>query len=139
MSHDDVLQQVEKIVEEKGLLLVDVNLFQAGRRKVLRILVDKQGRVSLDECAGVSRAVGNAIETLDLIDGGYTLEVSSPGIGRPLTTPADWTRCVGRKIEVKTEGGEITGILTGFSGDALRFENDIEIEVDSVTAAREVI
>lgn len=139
MSHDDVLQQVEKIVEEKGLLLVDVNLFQAGRRKVLRILVDKRGRVNLDECAEVSRAVGNAIETLDLIDSGYTLEVSSPGIGRPLTTANDWTRCIGRKIEVKTESDEITGILSDFSGDILRFDNGVEIELDSVMAAREVI
>ncbi len=86
MAHDDVLEHVEEIVAESGLLLVDTNLFQAGRRRILRVLVDKVGRVGLDECAGVSRKIANAIETLDLIGGAYTLEVSSPGLERTLST-----------------------------------------------------
>ena len=139
MAHDDVLQHVEKIVEDLGLLLVDMNLFQAGRRRVLRVLVDRQGRVSLDECAGVSRAIGGAVDTLNLIDGAYTLEVSSPGIGRPLSTGNDWIRCVGRKIEIKTENEEYTGVLKQCENGVLLFEDGAEIELDSVLAAREVI
>lgn len=139
MAHDDVLQHVEKIVEEKGLLLVDVNLFQAGRRRVLRVLVDKKDRVTIDQCAEVSRAIGTTVETLDLIQGPYTLEVSSPGIGRPLATENDWKRSCGRKIEVKTDQGEYTGILSEYAEGLLRFEDGNEIQVDSILAAREVI
>ncbi|HRW78339.1 MAG TPA: ribosome maturation factor RimP, partial [Candidatus Sabulitectum sp.] len=61
MAQDDVLQHIEKIVEEMGLLLVDMNLFQAGRRRVLRVLVDRQGRVTLDECAELSRKIGDTV------------------------------------------------------------------------------
>jgi len=139
LTHDDVLQHVEKIIEEMGLLLVDMNLFQAGRRKVLRILVDRQGRITLDECAALSRAVGNAVDTLDLIQSAYTLEVSSPGIGRPLSTENDWIRCTGRKLEVKTDSEEFIGILTGCRDGVLTFEEGITIQQDSVLAAREVI
>lgn len=134
-----MLQHVEKIVEDMGLLLVDVNLFQAGRRKVLRVLIDRKGRVSLDQCAEVSRAIGNTVETMNLIEGTYTLEVSSPGIGRSLSTENDWLRCSGRKIEVKTENGEHTGILSEYDGGVLRFEDGIEIKMDSIIAGREVI
>lgn len=139
MSHDEVLQNVEKIVEEKGLLLVDLSLFQAGRRKVLRILVDKPGRVTLDQCAEVSRAVGNAVETLELIDGSYTLEVSSPGIGRPLTTETDWIRCVGRKIEIETEEGSQTGILAGYSDGILTLEDGGTVDQSLILSAREAL
>jgi ribosome maturation factor RimP len=134
-----VLEHVEKIVEESGLLLIDTNLFQAGRRKVLRILVDRVGRVGLDECSGVSRAIANAVETLDLIHGAYTLEVSSPGIGRLLTTENDWIRCTGRKIEVKTESEEFVDVLTSYAGGLLTFEGGRVTDPESVLSAREVI
>jgi ribosome maturation factor RimP len=139
LAHDDVLQHVEKIIEDMGLLLVDANLFQAGRRRILRVLVDRKGRVSLDQCAEVSRAIGSTVETLNLIEGPYTLEVSSPGIGRPLATENDWIRCCGRKIEVKTDDGEYTGMLSNYGDGVLLFEDGNEIQLDSILAAREVI
>lgn len=139
MTHDDVLEHVEEIVAESGLLLVDTNLFQAGRRRILRILVDKVGRVGLDECAGVSRRIANAIETLDLIGSAYTLEVSSPGIGRTLSTENDWIRCAGRKLEIKTESEEFVGILVDYKDGLLTFEDGRIIDSGSVLSAREAI
>ncbi|MEA3267300.1 MAG: ribosome maturation factor RimP [Candidatus Fermentibacteria bacterium] len=139
MTHDDVLEHVEEIVAESGLLLVDTNLFQAGRRRVLRILVDRVGRVGLDECAGVSRKIANAIETLDLISSAYTLEVSSPGIGRALSTENDWIRCAGRKLEVKIESEEFVGILADYKDGLLTFEDGRIIDSGSVLSAREAI
>ena len=139
MAHDDVLEHVEKITEELDLLLVDVNLFQAGRRRILRVLVDKPGRVGLDECASLSRAIGNAIETLDLIGSEYTLEVSSPGIGRDLSTENDWIRCVGRKLEVKTDTDEFVSILTDYKDGLLTFEDGRVTDPGSVLTAREAI
>ncbi len=139
LAHDDVLEHVEGIVKESDLLLVDMNLFQAGRRRVLRVLVDKVGRVGLDECARLSRTIANAIETLDLINGAYTLEVSSPGIGRQLSTENDWIRCAGRKLEVKTESEEFVSILANYSEGLLTFEDGRVTDAGSVLAAREVI
>ena len=139
MTHDDVLEHVEEIVAESGLLLVDTNMFQAGRRRILRILVDKVGRVGLDECAAVSRTIANAIETLDLIGGEYTLEVSSPGIGRQLSTENDWIRCVGRKLEVKTESEEFVSVLSSYAEGLLTFEDSRVTDSGSVLSAREAI
>jgi len=139
LTHDDVLEHVEEIVAESGLLLVDTNLFQAGRRRVLRILVDKVGRVGLDECAGVSRKIANAIETLDLIGSAYTLEVSSPGIERALSTENDWLRCAGRKLEIKIESEEFVGILAEYKDGLLTFEDGRVIDSGSVLSAREAI
>ena len=139
MAHDDVLEHVEEIVKESGLLLVDTNLFQAGSRRILRILVDKVGRVGLDECASVSRAIANAIEALDLISDAYTLEVSSPGIGRQLSTETDWIRCVGRKIEVKTESSEFVSELTDYKDGLLTFEGGNVLDPGTVLSAREAI
>ncbi|MCD4707455.1 MAG: hypothetical protein K8S62_06930 [Candidatus Sabulitectum sp.] len=139
MAHDDVLEHVEEIVAEYDLLLIDTNLFQAGRRRVLRVLLDKVGRVSLDECATVSRAIANAIETLDLIGGAYTLEVSSPGIGRQLSTENDWIRCVGRKLEIKTEFEEFVSTLMNYEEGILTFEDGRVTDPGSVLTAREAI
>lgn len=139
MTHDDVLEHVEEIVAESGLLLVDTNLFQAGRRRILRVLVDKVGRVGLDECAAVSRTIANAIETLDLIGGEYTLEVSSPGIGKQLSTENDWIRCVGRKLEVKTESEEFVSVLSSYAEGLLTFEDGRVTDSGSVLSAREAI
>ena len=139
MAHDDVLEHVEKIVDGFGLLLVEMNLFQAGRRRILRILVDKVGRIGLDECAKVSRAVADTIETLDLIGNAFTLEVSSPGLGRQLSTENDWIRCVGRKIEVKTESGEFVSVLAGYNEGLLTFEDGRVTDPGSVLSAREAI
>ncbi|MCK5785319.1 MAG: ribosome maturation factor RimP [Candidatus Sabulitectum sp.] len=139
MAHDDVLEHVEKIVDGFGFLLVDMNLFQAGRRKILRVLVDRVGRIGLDECAKVSRAVSDTIETLDLIGDAYTLEVSSPGIGRQLSTENDWVRCVGRRIEVKTESSEFVSVLASYNEGLLTFEDGKVTDPASVLSAREAI
>ncbi|MCK5130834.1 MAG: ribosome maturation factor RimP [Candidatus Sabulitectum sp.] len=139
MAHDDVLEHVEEIVAKSDLLLVDMNLFQAGRQRILRVLVDKVGRVGLDECASVSRAIANAIETLDLVGGAYTLEVSSPGIGRQLSTENDWIRCAGRKLEIKTESEEFVSVLSSYSEGLLTFEDGRVTDSGSVLSAREAI
>ncbi len=139
MAHDDVLEHVEEIVAESGLLLVDTNLFQAGHRRILRVLVDKVGRVGLDECAAVSRSIANTIETLELISGAFTLEVSSPGIGRQLSTENDWIRCVGRKLDIKTESEEFTAVLANYSDGLLTFEDGKVTDFDNVLSARETI
>lgn len=88
-----------------GYDLEDLSVFRAGRREVVRLVVDADGGINLDAVADVSRAVSFALDSAeesggDLVAGEYQLEVSSPGVDRPLTLPRHWRRNVGRLVKV---------------------------------------
>jgi ribosome maturation factor RimP len=106
-------------VQSAGLELEDVELRTVGRRVVVRVLVDSDHGVTLDEVAVASRAVSDALDTSDVLgDEPYTLEVSSPGVDRPLTLPRHWHRNVGRLVSVTaTDGRESTGRLLSVSDE----------------------
>ncbi len=82
--------------------LIDLEYKHEGREWFLRIFIDKEGGVTLDDCEKVSRELGVVLEVEDLIHTAYRLEVSSPGIDRPLNKIADYERFTGRLIKVKT-------------------------------------
>jgi ribosome maturation factor RimP len=115
-------------VQSAGLELEDVELRTVGRRLVLRVLVDSDHGITLDEVAVASRAVSDALDTSDVLgDEPYTLEVSSPGVDRPLTLPRHWRRSVGRLVSVTlTDGRETTGRLLSLTAS----DTVIEIEVN---------
>jgi ribosome maturation factor RimP len=97
----DISKLAGKIAESHGLDLVDVELFRAGRRRILRVFVGKLGGVTVDDCAKVSRdlsAVMDAENTMG--DEAFNLEVSSPGLDRPFKTIKDYRRNVGRYVRV---------------------------------------
>ena len=98
-------------VAAAGYDLEDLEVAQAGRRGRIRLSIDKDGGVTLDECAEVSRLVDEALEASEeLGEAPYTLEVSSPGVSRPLTLPRHWRRNLGRLVEVSRRGaGPVTG------------------------------
>jgi ribosome maturation factor RimP len=101
---------IEPVVVEAGYDLEDVSVARAGRRHVVRIIVDGDGGINLDAVADVSRAVSAALDLAeesggDIVAGEYQLEVSSPGVDRPLTLPRHWRRNVGRLVKVTTKGG----------------------------------
>lgn len=116
---------LEPVVASVGLDLEDVVVTPAGKRRLLRIVVDRDGGVSLDDVADVSRAVSETLDARDPAghgDGGeaadpmggapYVLEVSSPGVDRPLTQPRHWRRVVGRLVTATLrERGAVTGRL----------------------------
>jgi ribosome maturation factor RimP len=90
---------LEPVISAAGLELESVRIGRAGRRSVLRVVVDGEQGVSLDDIATVSRAVAAAVDASDAMGpGAYTLEVSSPGIDRPLTEPRHWRRASGRLV-----------------------------------------
>lgn len=97
-----VRQLVEPLVAREGMELVDVEYLREGGRWVLRLFIDKPGGVSLDDCQDLSRQVDKLLDVEDFIETHYSLEVSSPGIERPLRTPAHYERFAGRLAEVKT-------------------------------------
>ena len=112
-----LLDLLEPVVAPTGHDLEDVTVSPAGRRSVVRVVVDKDGGVSLDDVAEVSTAVSAALDALDEREPGalgssYTLEVTSPGVDRPLTAPRHWRRNAGRLVKAALrDGGTVTGRL----------------------------
>lgn len=96
-----VNQLLQPILEEMGLELVEIEYKRNGRSYVLRIFIDKPGGVTLDDCADLSRQLSIQLDLEDCIPGRYTLEVSSPGLDRPLKKEQDFIRYQGKLAVVK--------------------------------------
>ena len=122
-------------VESVGLELEDVELRSVGRRLVLRVLVDSDRGVTLDEVATASRAVSDALDSSDVLgDEPYTLEVSSPGVDRPLTSARHWSRSVGRLVALTlTDGRETTGRVLAVDDDIVELEVNVKGRVSRTT------
>jgi len=132
----DVKEQVETLARpitlSLGLELVEVEYKREGRRMVLRLYIDKPGGVSLDDCADVSREIAAVLDVDDVIPGRYTLEVSSPGLNRPLKTKSHYEAYAGRLVKIKTfemlpdDAGNLRktflGELLGVEGDMIRLK-----------------
>jgi ribosome maturation factor RimP len=94
---------IRSVVEEDGLELVDAGFARENGRRILRVTVDMEGGVDLDAIAAVSERLSRRLDAADAVSGGrYALEVSSPGVERPLRKPRDYARHVGSKVSVKT-------------------------------------
>jgi ribosome maturation factor RimP len=107
-----------------GLDLEGVEVAAAGRRRLVRVLVDKDGGVTLDEIAGATSLVGDALDANDVLgDAPYTLEVTSPGVDRPLTLPRHWARNVDRLVAVQpVEGSPYTGRIVAAAADSAQLD-----------------
>jgi ribosome maturation factor RimP len=120
-------QAVEPLLAAAGIALVDLQWSRRGQRWVLTLFIEKEGGVTLNDCAHVSRQVGGLIEVGDLIDHAYTLEVSSPGLDRPLRTLADYTRFHEHLVRITTTlpihgRSTIVGRLKGVEGQTVLVE-----------------
>ena len=142
ITQDSVVDQVrrllEPVLERDGFELVEVEWVRGGGRWVLRLYVDKQGGTGIEDCQAVSALVDPILDVADFIEPAYDLEVSSPGLERPLRKPADYDRFSGQRARLKTYGPVAgtapgspgrkhwTGILKGFKDGA------VEVDVDGV-------
>jgi ribosome maturation factor RimP len=112
---------VEPVVSSAGYDLEDIVVSSAGRRSVVRIIVDRDGGINLDQVADVSRAVSGALDAAEAVgESAYTLEVTSPGVDRPLTEPRHWRRNIGRLVEV----GGVKGRILEATDDGVALEVD---------------
>lgn len=106
MSQESTLDKVQRLIapvlQDMAVELVDLEFKREGRDWFLRLFIDKEGGVTLDDCADVSREIDALLEVEDVIDTAYRLEVSSPGLDRPLKKPEDYERFRGRLVKVKT-------------------------------------
>jgi len=135
---------LEPLAEEHGYELVAVEQAGGRRTPVIRVLLDRQGGLDLDAICSANRWVGEAIDEADPISGPYTLEVSSPGVDRPLRTPEHFERFAGETVTIKSrphEGhrGGWTGTLKGMEGTDVILEVDgetVRIPFESVHKAR---
>ena len=116
------------LVAAAGYDLEDLRVSAAGKRSVVRVVVDKDGGVTLDDVADISRVVSDALDVEDeadptLLGTSYVLEVSSPGVDRPLTQPRHWRRNAGRLVTATLrEGAPVTGRISAADDDAVTLD-----------------
>ena len=106
MSQDTTLERifglVSPVLHDMSFELVDLEFKREGKNWLLRLFIDKPGGITLDDCVDVSREVGALLEVEDVIESSYRLEVSSPGLDRPLKKAQDYERFCGELVKIKT-------------------------------------
>ncbi|HEV8336722.1 MAG TPA: ribosome maturation factor RimP [Candidatus Polarisedimenticolia bacterium] len=122
-----------RVAEAAGMELVQVDLERQRGGWFLRLYIDKPGGVTLGDCQAVSEQMGAELDVQDLIEGAYTLEVSSPGLDRPLRSDDDFRRFIGKRVALSTfepiEGRRhFVGRLQGFESGVARLIDDKEAE-----------
>jgi ribosome maturation factor RimP len=125
-DRDSLVRLLAPVVEARGLDLEDVVVTPAGKRRLLRVVVDQDGGTSLDTVAAVSTAVAAALDDSDAMGATpYVLEVTSPGVDRPLTLPRHWRRNRTRLVTVATaESTSLAGRLVEVDDDGIGVESD---------------
>lgn len=120
-----VREVVEPVVTASGCDLEDVVVRRAGSRELVLVVVDRDGGISLDDVAAVSRQCSEALDTADVLNAAYVLEVTSPGVDRPLTLPRHWRRNVSRLVKAKrSDGTSFTGRVTAADDAVVAFDVD---------------
>jgi len=139
---EETAKIAEPILESYKMELVDVEYRREHGGWVLRLFIDKEGGVTLDDCGMVSREIGTVIEVEELIENNYNLEVSSPGITRPLKKLSDYERFKGQYAKIKLYEAKdglktFVAIIKGVNKDEVLFEKDNnEIQVAFSTIAK---
>lgn len=121
-TEDIVRELAQPVADGLGLTLWDVRFQKEGADMYLRIIIDKQGGVDINDCEQMSRAIDPVLDEADPISSAYYLEVSSPGLGRPLTRPAHFEQTLGSEVRLHTirpiDGQrDFVGRLAAYSGD----------------------
>jgi ribosome maturation factor RimP len=128
----NIKELLEPILAEYRLELYDMVFKGTGRKGMLRVYIDREEGVTIDDCANVSRELGTLLDVHDVIEGSYTLEVSSPGLTRELRNPFDFMRYKGKKVKIKTEVAIQDRNV--FIGKLLEYEDDCaRVETESGT------
>ena len=142
---EQVAAFAEPIVKEHGCELWDVEYVREGSEYFLRLYIDKDGGVDINDCEAISRALSDILDEADPIDQSYYLEVGSPGLGRKLTRPEHYEALKGQKVRAKlirpnADGvRELSGILTGREGSTVTLETEngpVTFEVNAASGVQ---
>ncbi len=157
MSTERIISEIEQfalpVVEELGLELVEIEFRRESGGWILRLFIDREGGVNIDDCASVSREVSAYLEVEEIINHAYKLEVSSPGLERPLKKDEDFIRFTGRKARIKLKDpvdgqrvfiGQLEAVLESGGEDKKSLKNilltvdgqQMEIDLESIARAR---
>ena len=120
---------IQPVVEANGVELFDVDYVKEGSDWYLRVYIDKEGGITVNDCEVVSRAFSEKLDEEDFIDTAYIMEVSSPGLGRPLKKEKDYERNMGKELEIRTYRAidrekEFYGTLKAYDTDSVTIENE---------------
>jgi ribosome maturation factor RimP len=127
-SQTQIQRQVDELADAlviaEGMELVDLEYRMQGPRWLLRLFIDKDGGVTIDDCANISRQLGDLLDAKDIIPQAYVLEVSSPGLNRPLKKKEDFSRFAGRKVRLRLVSPmdgrkKIVGSLVGIENETV--------------------
>ena len=148
MEHAETVRKAWAVlgpeIEEQGYELVEVECGLQGSSLFLRLFLDKEGGITLDDCASISRYVSVLLDRDDFIGSEYNLEVSSPGIDRPVRKVADFVRFVGERIKIQTVSAidgrkKFTGKLVGIEDGLVSVDVDTEtvsMHIENIKQAR---
>lgn len=147
MEQNSIIGQVwaelEPELAEQGFELVEVGYGRRGATQVLRLFIDREGGVTIDHCVEASQFASSVLDRSDFVSERYTLEVSSPGIDRPVRKAGDFERFTGERLKLQTvtpiEGRKrFSGVLAGFQDGLISVESDgatVQIHIDNVKKA----
>ncbi len=122
----EIRTYIKPVCDENGVYLLDVAVHGAGQNRIIRIVVDTASGVTLDECENLSRAFSDIFFRKNLFGGSYNLEVTSPGVNKPLEADYEFKRNIGRRLKVEySEGHEsktVTGTLKSYENGVIELE-----------------
>jgi len=152
MKRQEIAEQVAAlagpIADRMGLKVVDVELVRAGRRQILRVLIERDEGPGVEDCARLSEVLSRELDLYDLVASSYTLEVASPGLDRPLRRPADFVRFSGRSVAITTlapvEGqrrfrGRLLGLVDGRVSIRLAEGGEVRIAPEEIAQAHLIV
>jgi len=126
---EKILEMVEPVIAAEGKQLIEAEYRREGMGWVLRLFIDQDGGITVDDCAQVSRVIGDMLDVADVIPAPYHLEVSSPGLNRPLRKPDHFRSVIGKIVDVRTTAPidgrrRFKGLLKDISADGILLECD---------------
>ncbi len=129
---EKIKEVLTPILQEDGLELVEIEFRPSGKRWLLRIFIDKEGGVTIDDCVHVSRELGRVLDVEDIVEHAFTLEVSSPGLTRPLKGIGDFERFKGRSCRIVTretidDRNQFEGEIVDVQGDLVEIKGKLGI------------
>lgn len=152
MLNSQLIEQVKDTIaaflDNSGFYLVEISNSYQGNALVLRIIVDKpEGGITIDECARINNQISNILDEKNILQQRYILEVSSPGLDRPLITKNDFLRCINKEVrlflsEVINDKREIEGVVSKVEGDSVYIDTGdgiCEVPLPKITKAKRII
>ncbi|MFC1704695.1 ribosome maturation factor RimP [Candidatus Omnitrophota bacterium] len=148
MLRDTIRERIVPLLENEGMVLVDLHTYRGNRKIDIRLLVDRrEGGITVGECAALNAKIGQVIEQENLINEHYVLELSSPGLDRPLVTREDFRRVIDKELRFFLrspidEKLELQGKLVAVNDASISVisgEKEIQIPIETVAKAKQVI